>query len=395
MHPVAQALRQIMVEQEAMFFERRQAIEAAVLAVLSKEHLFLLGLPGTAKSMLIRDLVSRFIEALYFEVLMSRTRPDATVLGPFNLPALREHGDFHRKTKGFLPDVNFANIEEIGKMGPTMGHDILGILNERIYHEVNGGRSTRPVPLYTAFTSSNEMIVAESDESAALWDRLLVRWIVDYIQESSNFASFLADLPGDHATRTTIPFVDLADAIDNEVPKIILPRATIDTIIRLRGELRQKEIVVSDRRWRQSVRVLQASAFLNGRSQVEDDDIAVLRYTLWDSVEQLSTVERITLSVSNPTAEKVIEIMDTVRQINKGIADRVGTSLEARASYGTEVNGKIKVMASELGKLRQDALTVGRSTTKIDEAVEALNAAKNNIYINLLDIDPSVVNRAH
>lgn len=392
-HPVAVALNQILDEMSQMFLERRSVIEAAIITTLAKEHLFMLGLPGTAKSQLIRELVSRFPGAAYFETLLSKTRPDAAILGPYNLPELRDKGDFHRKVAGFLPTANFAMLDEIGKMSPTLGHDLLAIANERLYHEVNGGRSAKPVPLYSIYSASNELIVEESDDAAALWDRLLVRVVVDYIQESGNFALLLQSAMAGPSTavRTEIDFTDLADTVDNVVPTIDVPMGAIETVLKLRDEMRAAEIIVSDRRWRQCMRLLQASAFLHGRNAVDDDDIHVLRFALWDVPAQVSTVERLCLSLSNPVAEKCIGILDDVEAISRNIRDRKGQALETRAAYGTEANGKIKVLTSELSQLRQECIAAGRSTTKLDEVADRLQAVRRSVYVDCLDMDPSTI----
>lgn len=392
-HPVATKLNSVLDEMSALFLERRSVIEAVIMATLAKEHSFILGPPGTAKSMLIRDLVSRFTGSTYFESLLSKTRPDAAILGPYNLPELRDKGDFHRKTAGFLPTANFAMLDEVGKMSPTLGHDLLAILNERLYHEVNGGRSAKDVPLYSAYTASNELIVEESDDSAALWDRLLVRTYVDYIQESGNFAVLLQSaaqgpMP---AARTEIDFTELADAIDNVVPTVDVPVGAIETVLKLRDEMRSAEIMPSDRRWRQCMRLLQASAFFHGRTAVDDDDIHVLRFALWDVPAQIAPVERMCLSLSNPVAEKCMAILDDANSISNGIRDRKGQSLENRAAYGTEANGKLKVLVSELAQLRQDCISAGRSTTKIDEVADRLSAVRRSVYVDCLDMDPSTI----
>lgn len=391
MHPVAAAFNNILDEMSSVWLERRSTIEAVIMATLAKQHSFLLGPPGTAKSALIRDLVSRFDGSTYFESLLSKTRPDAAILGPYNLPELRDKGDFHRKIEGFLPTANFAFLDEVGKMSPTLGHDLLSILNERLYHEVNGGRSAKLAPLYSAYTASNELIVEESDDSAALWDRLLVRVLVDYIQESGNFAVLLQGWSATTSVRTTIDFTDLADAIDNVVPTIDVPVGAIETVLKLRDEMRAAEIIPSDRRWRQCVDMLKASAFFHGRTEVDDDDIHVLRFCLWDVPAQIAPVERMCLSLSNPVAEKCMSILDDANSISNGIRDRKGQSLEARAAYGTEANGKLKVLVSELASLRQECLAAGRSTTKLDEVADRLSAVRRSVYVDCLDMDPSTI----
>jgi MoxR-like ATPase len=393
MHAVAQSMRAILDEVSAQFLERRSVVEAILMAVLAKEHAFILGPPGTAKSQLTREIIGRFEGAEYFEVLLSKQRPDAAVLGPYDLPLLRTQGTFKRKDTGFLTTAHYAMLDEIGKSSPTLGHDLLAALNERVKHEVNGQRSVHDIPLHSVIAASNELIVQESEDAAALWDRLLVRTVVDYIQESGNFAVLLQSAVARprKVARTTVKFTDLTEAIHEDVPAVEVPVGAIETVLKLRDELRAAEITPSDRRWRQCVRLLQASAFLNGRSQVEDDDLHVLRYALWDGPEQIHPVERMTLSLSNPTAEACLRVLDDAEVIAAGIRDRKGQSLEARAAFGTEANGKVKVLVSEANKLRQDALAAGRSTTKVDEVLDRLSAVRRSVYVDCLDMDPSMI----
>jgi hypothetical protein len=51
--------------------ERETTIEAALLALLTREHLLLLGPPGTAKSLLVRSVCERIQGASYFERLLT------------------------------------------------------------------------------------------------------------------------------------------------------------------------------------------------------------------------------------------------------------------------------------------------------------------------------------
>lgn len=384
---LAATLRTIATEVNDLYLERKSAIDAIMLGILAKEHVFILGPPGTGKSALCREIIARFLGATYFETLLSKTRPDQAVLGPYDLPKLRDKGEFVRRITGYLPEANFAFIDEAGKMSPTLGHDMLAILNERILHQVTDGqRSTLNVPLYSALTASNELIVQESEDAAALWDRLLVRVVVDHIQESGAFHALLQmdDTP---VSRTTLPFDLLAHAIDVDVPAVKVPAEVIDLVLELREQLRAAEITVSDRRWRACTRLLRAAAFYAGRDTVVEDDVQVLRYALWDGPEQKSTVERTTLQVANPLAEKLMTITDELEEFARRIRAQKGKSTAERANVGVEINGKLQILVREIESVATELSNLGRTNTAVIEVNDRLKTIKKQVLSDLLGVD--------
>jgi MoxR-like ATPase len=392
MHKVAKELTVVRQEMSGKFYEQDNTIMFLILAVLSKEHPFLLGQPGVAKSQMIRELVARITNLpYYFETIMSRTRDAATVLGQYSVKELKENDNYVRKTEGYIQDAVLATIDEIGKMGPTMGHDLLPILLERLYHEVGHGCTARPVPLYTCFTASNELIVGESDEAKALWDRLPLRTEVKPMRDPGNQMRLMDDavlklgLPP--ISPATVDWPELADVIDTVVPSIPMSMDAKETMVRLMGELRGVGIDVSPRSMFKSVRVLQAHAFLEGRTEVTEDDVNVCRFMFWDTPDQIPELEKVCLVVSNPMAEKVLTVMDLADEIMAGVRSRKGESLESRARYGSEAHAKVKSLMSEIGTLKQDALSAGRGTSKLDEADRRLAEVRKAIYTECLDFD--------
>lgn len=392
-HPVAVKLNTILDEVSQVFLERRGIVEAVLLSILAKQHTFILGPPGTGKSALCREIFARFPGANYFEALLSKSRPAEAILGPYDIPRLRDDGDMIRKYNGYLPTANFAMLDEVGKMSPTLGHDLLSVVLERRLHQVDPltQQSWVDVPLYSFVGGSNELPTTESDDAAALWDRMLVRVLVDYIQESGNFAAMLVGDLAWTGSETTVPFADLADVVDNVVPNIPIPLDVQEAVLRLRDQLRSDEITPSDRRWKQSMALLKASAFFQGRTQVEEDDVQVLRYSLWDTPAQIQKVERASLAVANPAAEAAMALMDDLETISRGIRDLKGQAVETRAKFGTETMGKIKLITVDLQSKRQECLAAGRSTTRLDEVADKLAAIKRSVYIDLLDMDPETL----
>ena len=165
-----QRLNDIIEEVGLLYPERGPLARATILAMVAKQHLFVVSEPGCAKSQLAREICARITGARTFEVQLSKSRPDQAVLGPFNLPALRDEGRFERNTEGYLPTADLAILDEASKASPVLGHDLLSILNERVYHEVSNGRSAHPVPLPTAVCTGNEIPTESGPDAAALWE---------------------------------------------------------------------------------------------------------------------------------------------------------------------------------------------------------------------------------
>lgn len=354
MHAVAKSLLQIEDDLNDFFLDRRDAIRAMMLALLSGEHIFIGGPPGTTKSMLVRTLVGAINGPRYFEAQLSKRTPAEAVLGPLDIKEFRENGNYFLKRKGYATQVELLMLDEIGKASPVLGHDLLALLNERVYHEVNGGRSVHTAPLSTAFTASNEMLTDESDSAAALWDRLLFRVMVDYLSTKRDFAKLLTSTAP--SITQTVEWDDLHEAITVAVPAITMTRETVAAMVKLRSDFVKQHLMPSDRRWRWSIKAMQANAFLNGRSEIGPEDLAVLRFTLWDTVEQIDKVHELCLSASNPFVKPLTAIRKGINEIEAGVKEREAGEAGARWQYGKESMDKLNRSRDSLDTMLMEAM---------------------------------------
>lgn len=390
MHAVAQQLQTLRDELNAAYFEREDVIEAMILAILAKEHIFVLGPPGTGKSELTTTLVQAITNARYFECAMSKTRSADAVLGPIDILEFRNNGHMFRKRKGFITEVEFAFIDEIGKMSPILGHDMLALLNERKVHEVNGGLSFRQAPLYTAFAASNEMPTDESDDAAALWDRLLFRVVVDYIKSGKSFAGLLQ---GSMAQVTTkIDFTDLQQAIDIEVPAVTLSQDALKAVLALRKALADKGIHVSDRRWRKSIKALQAKAFLEGRTEIFEEDLAALRFTLWETIPQIEDITKLASSASNPYVERVLNAKKLLQEISRGMDERKDRATAEKSDYAKEINPKLTSVRADLDALLTDAK--GRAIPGFKDVADLHAGLLQRMFVECFGLDEATARNA-
>ena len=61
----------------------------------------------------------------------------------------------------------------------------------------------------------------------------------------------------------------------------------------IREELKNKQVIVSDRRWRETVKILKTAAVLNKRSYVTAEDLKMLEPSLWTYYSDIRAVKNI------------------------------------------------------------------------------------------------------
>ena len=289
--------------------EKDEAVRLALLASIAGESIFFLGPPGTAKSLVSRRLKLAFKDedeksVSYFEYLMNQFSTPDEIFGPVSLKALEEN-KYERITQGFLPEANVAFLDEIWKASPAIQNTLLTILNEKKFHN---GNNVNAVPLKALISASNELPV-KNQGLEALWDRFLIRAIVNPIQDDEGFEKFLygekvkAELePTDSMKKNLISTSELEDWTE-KIEKIKIPDEVRNVISKIRHELSRKneekkrqeneKFYVSDRRWKKIIKILKTSAFLNGRNSVDLMDCQLIEYCIWNTENQIEEAEQI------------------------------------------------------------------------------------------------------
>jgi MoxR-like ATPase len=286
--------------------DRAEAIDAAILALVTREHAVFLGPPGTAKSMLVRSVCERIEGASYFERLLTRFSTPEEIFGPFSLSAL-ERDRYERVTAGTLVDAHIGFVDEIFKANSAILNSLLTLVNERLYHESG---AARPVPLLSIFGASNE--TPEDNSLAALYDRFLIRVVVPYVGDDDSLRRLLDLAP--QAPTATISLDDLRVA-QADVLATPLTASAVDAIIAVKHELAQEGIAVSDRRWKQCGTLLRARAWLDGDNEANDVHGVVLTHALWSTPDQLRVVERCVSKVCAPLNLEAVELEDAAKDL--------------------------------------------------------------------------------
>ncbi len=329
-------------------YEKETEISLSLLAALAGESIILLGPPGVAKSMVARQLKNAFRDAHSFEYLMSRFSTPDEIFGPVSIQKLKTSDTYERAVDGYLPTADVVFLDEIWKAGPAIQNTLLTVINEKIFR--NGNREMH-LPLKLLVAASNEL-PAKGEGLEALWDRFVIRIESRPIKMEKNFRAMLLEVKSSLEVKSEerrvkkqsstaegkVNSTDLfEDTISDEqigadvsispaeyaewsqaIDKIGVKEEVIDAISRIRKALRtvnvdeaaeRRNIYVSDRRWKNIVRLLRTSAFMQDREEVDICDLLPIYHCLWQEPEERDAIRSIVIrSLFAPFADKLVEM---------------------------------------------------------------------------------------
>lgn len=279
-------------------FEREEIVQLALLTTIAGESIFLLGLPGVAKSLIARRIKEIFKNGNSFEYLMNRFSTPDEIFGPVAISKLKKEDKYERIIEKYLPTADIVFLDEIWKAGPSIQNSLLTVINEKVYRN---GQQEIEIPLKGLISASNEL-PSKGDGLEALWDRFIIRYLVDNISDPNKFNEFLStENVGFNVT------INENDKITNEdykkwqtsISNVKISDEALNVINVIRNYIvkfnnkkdTKKPIYVSDRRWKKIVRILKTSAFLNDRKVIDLMDCFLIAHTIWDEVEQIEIVK--------------------------------------------------------------------------------------------------------
>ncbi len=358
---------QFLTELESPFVGRHEEALVITLALLTGEHVVLIGEPGTAKSAMARRSAD-LLDVKFFKYLLTKFTEPSELFGPLDIRALRQ-GSYRRITTGKLPEAEIAFLDEIFNANSAVLNSILSIMQERVLYD---GYTEIKVPLWTLVGASNR--VPEEPELEALYDRFLFRQNVKPLDEeaweSLIDAAWKLEMGNVERPPKVMGMEDLR-MLNSLLFKVDLTPVR-NKLLRLFMIMNEKELNISDRRKGKILKAVAAHALLNGRLQATESDLVILKYTVPRDVDDFDKVNTILIEELK-TKERILRELEEIAA-NVRVSERSVAQLEAFDPRLLDIYKNLKVAKGKIQSLVQDVEDeeIRRKAEEVNELIENL-----------------------
>lgn len=279
---------------------RERELMAISIAIMAKEHCLLVGPPGTAKSLLV-EKVCAASKLRYWRFLCHKFMTPDDLMGPISMQGLRD--DSYRRNLHGIATCDIAFLDEVFKASAAGLNTLLSVMEERQVFNPNATN----IPLLSILAASNEL--PQGDDAyllGALADRLMVKVIVEPLPANlwKQLLMYSSDLDN-------IPVVKPIDNWND----VQFNEQLLDDLVSLREECEKQAIIISDRRFRKSLKIIHAHAVYHGREYATKKDLMVLRHCWWNTIEESRKLATFLPVWVNPTGAEIEKLMDEATNI--------------------------------------------------------------------------------
>lgn len=347
------------------FINRQQEIRGLLLALLTNSNIILLGEPGTAKTALVQT-ISKQVNGKHFQTLLNKTSTAEELFGAYDIKELEE-GNYVRKTENTLVDCNVAFVDEVFKCNSEVLNSLLDVMANRQYR--NGQALPQPIPTQLLVGASNEMPEGGHDgDLAALWDRFELRYVVENIKTDEDFKELL-NIKSRPEPTTTLNLNDIVKIKDEF--KEYSYEDVVENIINIKNSLLAEKIKVSDRKWVNCIKYMQANAWLEGRKYISFEDLKVLKHILWQDPAQIEKVSNVINTYSKDLNEEDYKTtLELTSDVISTISYYVDNKKECDDDDFNEIAQKIKYAINKIKDLKKRSISQEKKNNLMDRQKE-------------------------
>lgn len=335
--------------------ERESVIDGLLATLLSKQNAFLLGVPGTGKSDLVRNLCGGIKNANYFGYLLTPTTDPSEVFGPVAVTKLLKD-EYTRDISGYLPSAHIGFLDELFRGSSAILNSLLTLLNERTF---NNGKENIQTPIQSIIAATNSWPEEESLQAFA--DRFLFRPTVELLRKPvskrvlDQWSLGIEERPkvGKHLTLKDLE--DLQEAVN----KVKVAESFLDDYGSVWDMLSSRNITVSDRRRSQILKFLRAWALVQGDDELHPSHMhGSLIHIVYQEREDQEAIREV-LEQIVPTAEKTLS---DAKRAAAGIMAEANSFTHRHRSGGLS---DLNEYVIQLRKWHRDISTVRDKATEV------------------------------
>jgi MoxR-like ATPase len=356
-------------ELKSIFFEREEIIDGMLAALLCRQHVLILGPPGTGKSALAECLCNAIDGASFFDWLLTKFSTPEELFG-LGFPDMQSR-TLPRNTADKLPEAHIAFLDEIFKANSAILNALLKIINERVFHNVG----KQKCPLLTMVGASNEM--PEGEELEAMFDRFIIRYWTSYLSEPTNLMAMMK--APEPVMQSSISLDELNLCIQ-EAQQVVISDDTDNALLVIKQRTEEQSFISSDRRWKRVRELLRAYAYVEGSDEVTEDHLDILSHALWREPKDQPTLASIIATVGNPLNVRADEVRDAAKDLMTKVPNDIPDDAEGKGDWVkqvTKIRSQIVDMEAELTDIV--VKNPKRNLRKVKNALRAVGKMKDDL----------------
>jgi len=357
------------------YLERESVIRQMFYALLTKQHCLMKGQPGTAKSAMIKSLLTAFTDAKLFSITMSKYLPEEALIGALNPKRLREEGIYEYNTTNTIVDCDYAYVDEAFDANDATLRSLLEILNERTFSK---GHQQIACPLRSSFLSSN--FIRQETNIQAFVDRIIFKSELEPLSDQANrlkmFTNYLnkGNIPEYEGDKLSLRELD---SLFDKVVTIPVSEEILDLYCVLLREFKSKmNCYISDRKSNLMLRVLQASALLNNRDTVDVSDLKELRYVM--AMIGNTNEETVFDGIYAKYIESLTEVDVAIKKIKILFDENTDKLLKVKSPTLNDVN-ILKEMNNAIENFKTNILPKVKSTRRFSSVEKIMNKYEKDL----------------